>query len=284
MKRRDLLKAVMSVIAAHSLSGNAFAADKKMPVLFVGHGSPMHVLRDNPFTQHLNRLGETLPTPRAVLVISAHWLADETTLSSTEEPDTMYDFGGFPDALYEVTYPCMGEPELASRLAADLQQYRGELDEHRGLDHGAWAVLHHLYPQADIPVIQLAMSRKLSFEEHFELGAAISQLRHEGVLILGSGNIVHNLRKLDRSANAVTPDWAAEFDALIKNALLQRDFDQLFARDRSKYPLWKISHPTIEHYLPLLYVLGATTEEDDISFPFEAFHSGSISMRSVKFG
>ncbi len=284
MKRRDLLKAVMSIMAAHSLGGTAYASTTKMPVLFIGHGSPMNVLRDNPFTQHLNRLGESLPVPRAVLVISAHWLADEPTLSSTEEPDTMYDFGGFPDALYEVSYPCMGEPDLASQVGDDLAQYRSELDEHRGLDHGAWTVLHHLYPKANIPVVQLAMSRNLKIEEHLELGAVLGQLRNEGVLILGSGNIVHNLRRLDRSPDAVTPDWAAEFDEMIKTALLQRNFDQLLARDKSKYPLWALSHPTIEHYVPLLYALGAATEDDEISFPYEGFDSGSISMRSVKFG
>ena len=284
MKRRDLLKAIMAIVAAKGLSGTALASSSRMPVLFIGHGSPMNVLRDNPFTRHLNRLGESLPTPRAILVISAHWIADQPALSSTEEPDTIYDFGGFPDELYEVTYPCMGDPELAAKLAGDLQQYSSELDEHQGLDHGAWTVLHHLYPQANIPVIQLAMGRNLSIEQHMELGATLGQLRDEGVLILGSGNIVHNLRRLGRSADAVTPDWAQAFDAMIKDALLQRDFEQLLARDSSKHPLWQLSHPTIEHYMPLLYTLGAATEEDAITFPYEGFDSGSISMRSVRFG
>lgn len=286
MKRRGLIKAVMSLVAAQSLGSAAMAAapsGTKMPVLFVGHGSPMNVLRDNAFTQHLNSLGARLPTPRAILVISAHWIANHPTLSSTEDPDTMYDFGGFPDALYEVTYPCVGNPELAGQLAGKLKRYSSELDEHRGLDHGAWTVLHHLYPKANIPVIQLAMSRTLSLEEHMELGAALQQLRHEGVLILGSGNIVHNLRMLDRSPKASTPNWAGEFDGMVKDALLQRDLEQLLARDRSKHQLWGMSHPTIEHYVPLLYALGAATEVDEITFPFEGFQSGSISMRSVLF-
>ncbi|GGK71360.1 4,5-DOPA dioxygenase extradiol [Amphritea balenae] len=284
MNRRDLLKAIMSIVAAKGIAGTALAAGRKMPVLFVGHGSPMNVLRDNGFTRHLNRLGESLPKPRAVLVVSAHWIDDKPALSSTEEPDTMYDFGGFPEALYEVNYPCQGDPALANHLAGNLKRYSSELDEHRGLDHGAWTVLHHLYPKANIPVIQLAMSRNFTVEEHLELGGALGQLRNEGVLILGSGNIVHNLRRLDRSAEAITPDWAEAFDRLIKNALLQRDFEQLLARDSSKHPLWQLSHPTIEHYVPLLYALGATTEDDEISFPYEGFDSGSISMRSVRFG
>ncbi|MGB0734323.1 MAG: dioxygenase, partial [Pontibacterium sp.] len=175
-------------------------------------------------------------------------------------------------------------PVLAEQVAKKLSEYQGSLDLSRGLDHGAWTVLHHLYPQANIPVVQLAMGASLPIEEHVELAAALQALRSEGVLILGSGNIVHNLRRLDRSAQPTTPDWASEFDETIKAALLQRDYEQLLAKDKSKHPLWGLSHPTIEHYVPLLYSLGATTEEDQITFPHEGFASGSISMRSVMFG
>ncbi len=159
MKRRDLLKAILSLVAAHSLGVPAFAqapTGKKMPVLFIGHGSPMNVLRDNAFTQHLNILGETLPAPRAIVVISAHWIAKQPTLSTASNPETIYDFGGFPDELYKIRYPCVGKPELANRLVGDLNRYDSRQDAERGLDHGAWTVLHHLYPKANIPVIQLS--------------------------------------------------------------------------------------------------------------------------------
>ncbi len=286
MNRRDFIKSIMSMVAAHSLSRTAYAASSsvKMPVLFFGHGSPMNALKDNEFTQHVNQLGKTLPTPRAIVVISAHWVDKSTKLSSTDKPETIYDFGGFPKALYELTYPSDGEPELAKSLVKDLSRFNSGLNTSRGLDHGAWTVLYHLYPEANIPVIQLAMSTQLTFAQHVEVGMAMQALREEGILIIGSGNIVHNLGIVDRSENPTTPDWANGFDFLIKQAILQRDFSQLLAVDESKHSLWRIAHPTLEHYVPLLYSIGASTEEDSISFPYEAFELGTLSMRSVKFG
>lgn len=286
MNRRDLVKGILAMVAAHSLSRSAFAASDSvtMPTLFIGHGSPMNALKDNAFTQHLNTLGSTLPRPRAIVVVSAHWIDKQTTLSSVAKPDTIYDFGGFPQALYEMRYECEGDPALAKQLAAQLNAYEGAVNPTRGLDHGAWTVLHHLYPKADIPVIQLAMSTQLSLPEHLELGAALQTLRQEGVLIIGSGNIVHNLRIVDHSENPQTPDWAEAFDAMTKEAILQRDFNQLLARDESKHPLWRVSHPSLEHYVPLLYALGASKEEDTVQFPYEGFEAGTLSMRSVLFG
>ncbi|TDO96791.1 4,5-DOPA dioxygenase extradiol [Marinomonas balearica] len=286
MNRRDLVKSILAVAAASSVLNSTTAlagTNERMPVLFLGHGSPMNALRDNAFTQHLTHLGKSLPTPRAIVVVSAHWVANKTTLSATMKPSTIYDFGGFPEELFQMTYPCDGDPSLATRLATHLNEFDGDIDKNRGLDHGAWTVLHHLYPDADIPVIQLAMSTQLTLSEHMEVGAALQSLRDEGVLIVGSGNIVHNLGKLNRAPNANNTDWSVEFDELIKSSLLQRDLGQLLAQDRSKHPLWNISHPTIEHYAPLLYALGASTSTDDIRFPYEGFESGSISMRSVLF-
>lgn len=287
MNRRDLLKSILAMVSAYSIAEPTWAIDPippKMPVLFVGHGSPMNVLRNTSFTQHLKTLGTTLPKPRAILVISAHWIDQSPTLSTTPNPSTIYDFGGFPKALYQIKYPCKGDPKLANQVAKTLGTYQGQTDSLRGLDHGAWSVLHHLYPEANIPVIQLAMGSRLSMKEHLEVGIALSQLRKEGVLILGSGNIVHNLSRLDMSTTPTTPDWAAEFDATIKNALLQKDLTQLLALDKSKYPLWHLSHPTIEHYMPLLYTVGASSDDDNIIFPYEGFEEGSLSMRSVLFG
>ena len=287
MNRRELIKAVMSVVALHAVAKPTLAAvapPALMPVLFIGHGSPMNAVRDNPFTQHLKQLGQTLPKPRAILVISAHWVDDAPTLSAANKPETIYDFGGFPQALYDISYPCDGSPELAMQVAKTLSQHQAGVHPTRGLDHGAWTVLHHLYPNADIPVLQLAMGARMYMHEHLELATALQQLRREGVLILASGNIVHNLRQTDRSDNPVTPNWAEDFDALIKASLLDRNIPELLAQDKSKHPLWGMSHPTIEHYVPLLYALGASTESDSIQFPHEGFQSGSISMRSVLFG
>lgn len=292
MKRRHLLKSVMALIAAHPLANaadssadaNLASKSEPLPVLFIGHGSPMNVLRNTPFTQHLTRLGQELPRPRAILVVSAHWVAGESLLSSSANPETIYDFGGFPKELYEVSYPSPGAPELANQVAGNLKTASGQLDTERGLDHGAWSVLHHLYPKADIPVIQLAMSTQLSLPEHVLLASELRELRKQGVLILASGNIVHNLRTTDHSPDAVTPDWASGFDTLIRDALLQRDMPALLGQDSAKHPLWQMAHPTLEHYVPLLYAVGAAGEQDEISFPFEGFEANTLSMRSVRFG
>ncbi|MBJ7537336.1 4,5-DOPA dioxygenase extradiol [Marinomonas transparens] len=293
MNRRDLFKSVMALVTAHFATHSLFAQKgsgksvlepSAMPVLFIGHGSPMNALRNTPFTQHLKKLGHDLPQPRAILVVSAHWVANGPRLSGSSHPDTIYDFGGFPDDLYQIRYPSPGAPELAARVAKGLKTDQGEVDATRGLDHGAWTVLRHLYPQADIPVIQLAMSARLTMAEHMALATELQALRQEGILILASGNIVHNLGATNRTPGAMNVEWAIEFDGIIKEALLQRDLTQLLALDKSKYPLWNIAHPTIEHYVPLLYALGASTEEDVIRFPYEGFESTSISMRSVMFG
>jgi 4,5-DOPA dioxygenase extradiol len=286
VKRRDLLKSVLAILSAHSVASPTWAnhaTESMMPVLFVGHGSPMNVLRDTAFTQHLGKLGATLPKPRAILVISAHWVEHHPTLMTSAKPSTIYDFGGFPKELYQVQYGCEGDPVLANNIANRLNRFQSHIDSNRGLDHGAWSVLHHLYPEANIPVIQLAMGAKLSMKEHLEIGVDLQKLRKEGVLILASGNIVHNLNRLDMSNMPTTPSWAEDFDETIKSALLQKDLTQLLALDKSKHPLWQMSHPTLEHYVPLLYTVGASLKEGEITFPYEGFEEGSLSMRSVLF-
>ncbi|MEO6273247.1 MAG: 4,5-DOPA dioxygenase extradiol [Rhodoferax sp.] len=289
MTRRHFFHTAMALIAAHPLAQAAGPlatgpARGRMPVLFIGHGSPMNALRNTPFTRHLGALGRELPRPRAILVVSAHWAAEQPLLSAVARPETIYDFGGFPTALYGVRYPSPGQPALAQQVARQLKAAGGGLDMQRGLDHGAWTVLHHMYPQADIPVIQLAMSTRLRMDEHVALGTELRALREEGVLVLASGNIVHNLRLTDETPGVQAYDWALEFDSLVKTALLQRDMPSLLAQDARKHSLWHKAHPSIEHYVPLLYALGAANENDAISFPYTGFEEASLSMRSVRFG
>ncbi|WP_018151374.1 4,5-DOPA dioxygenase extradiol [Leeia oryzae] len=293
MQRRNFITASLASALA-VLLGDAEAKEivnpvkgsvnARMPVLFVGHGSPMNAIQDNPFTRHLQQLGQTLPKPRAIVVVSAHWVRDSTLVMASPKPQTIHDFGGFPKALSDMQYPCPGHPALAAQIKQQLVPLQVGADMQWGLDHGAWTVLHHLYPKADIPVIQLSMNGHMTLTQHMQVGIMLRSLRQNGVLILGSGNIVHSLPMSADDINAKPYDWAVEFDALTKAALLQRNLDHLLAKDKRQYPLWQQAHPTIEHYLPLLYTLGASDELDKISFPFEGFQEAAFSMRSVRFG
>jgi 4,5-DOPA dioxygenase extradiol len=254
---------------------------KKMPVLFIGHGSPMNAIEQNPFTQVLSDLGARLPRPRAVCVVSAHWVTSGTEVLKSEHPRTIHDFHGFPRPLYEVEYPAPGAPEEAEKIAANPEVWK---DETRGLDHGAWSVLRHLYPKADVPVFQLSLDERRGFKEHLELGREIRNLRERGVLILGSGNLVHNLRQVDWNNPHGAYDWAIEFDAKVKGAVEKHDANALAQPQNWGETLLKRAHPTVEHYLPLLYSIGATDDKDVVSYPYEGFDFGSISMRAVLFG
>jgi 4,5-DOPA dioxygenase extradiol len=257
----------------------------KMPVLFIGHGSPMNAVAKNSFTKHLENLGQTLPIPKKILMISAHWMTKGLQIQASQNPKMIYDFYGFPKELYEINYSAPGSQELAKLLKNDLINYHPELDEEWGFDHGAWSILHHMYPKANIPVVQLSLNQNfMNLKDHYDFASQLKKLRSEGVLIIGSGNIVHNLRQISRTENAPTIDWAGEFDILIKNSILENNKQQLFAQDPTKISLWKMAHPSIEHYLPLLYVLGASEEKEKIIFPYEAFELGSLSMRSVLIG
>ena len=259
--------------------------NKKMPVLFIGHGSPMNALADNNFTKHLEILGQTLPTPKKILMISAHWLTKGVEVQASANPKMIYDFYGFPQALFDMKYPAPGEPALASEVKNNLENYKAELDHEWGFDHGAWSVLHHMYPKANIPVVQLSMNQNfMNLKDHYQLAHQLKKLRNDGVLIIGSGNIVHNLRQISRSETAPVVSWAQEFDELIKKAIIENNLQQLLGEDPSQHSLWKMAHPSIDHYLPLLYVLGAAEENEKIIFPYEAFEHGSLSMRSVLIG
>ncbi|HZQ93529.1 MAG TPA: 4,5-DOPA dioxygenase extradiol [Candidatus Sulfotelmatobacter sp.] len=252
-----------------------------MPVLFVGHGSPMNAIENNGFTQALSELGARLPKPQAVCVVSAHWVTQGSRVVASAHPATIHDFYGFPQPLYEVKYPAPGAPAEAEKLAENPVIVS---DQEWGLDHGSWSVLRHMYPQADVPAYQLSLDEGRSLKEHLELGREIKQLRERGVLILGSGNIVHNLRRIDWNDPHGALDWAREFDARVKTAMDAHDAASLAEPQKWGESLLATAHPTLEHYVPLLYCMGSTDERDEVSYPYEGFDFGSISMRAVLFG
>ena len=253
----------------------------KMPVLFVGHGSPMNAIEKNAFTDVLTNLSARLPRPKAVCVVSAHWVTDGSHVMASDHPRTIHDFYGFPRPLYEVQYPAPGAPEEAEKLAGDPQIVP---DDRWGLDHGSWSVLRHMYPKADVPAFQLSLDARRDFKEHLALGREIQTLRDRGVLILGSGNIVHNLGRIDWENPRGAYDWAVEFDAKVKRAVDAHDAKALAEPQNWGEALLRRAHPTVEHYLPLLYCAGSTNERDAVSYPYEGFDFGSISMRMILFG
>jgi len=260
------------------------ARTTRMPVLFVGHGSPMNAIEDNVFSRGFRELAKALPRPRAILAVSAHWYIEGTLSTASERPTTIHDFDGFPDELYRMEYPAPGNVELAREVVRLLGE-RASLSQEWGLDHGTWSVLVHLRPEADVPVVQLSLDRGLSPEGHLALGRALAPLRDEGVLIMGSGNLVHNLRHAFgawRRGERAPPDWARAFDEDVAGAITRHDLKSLagaLAREEGR-----LAHPTPEHYLPLLYTLGAATERDAVRFPIEGFDMASLSMRSVLLG
>ncbi|MGC2475508.1 MAG: 4,5-DOPA dioxygenase extradiol [Candidatus Sulfotelmatobacter sp.] len=252
-----------------------------MPVLFVGHGSPMNAIEHNAFTATLSELSARLPRPKAVCVVSAHGVTDGAHVLASEHPRTIHDFYGFPKPLYEVEYPAPGAPDEAARVASDPEIVA---DQEWGLDHGSWSVLRHMYPKADVPAFQLSLDARRGFKEHLELGREIQALREHGVLILGSGNIVHNLGRIDWDNPQGAYDWAVEFDAKVKVAVDAHDATALAEPQKWGESLLSTAHPTVEHYLPLLYCMGSTDKKDAVTYRYEGFDFGSISMRAVLFG
>ncbi|TRZ57634.1 MAG: 4,5-DOPA dioxygenase extradiol [Rhodocyclaceae bacterium] len=255
----------------------------RMPVLFLGHGSPMNTLEDNRYTRAWRTIGQALPRPTAILAFSAHWYVPELAVTAMEMPRTIHDFGGFPQALFDFQYPAAGSPALAGRVQDLLQSLKVAADQSWGLDHGTWSVLAHLFPAADIPVVQLSIDRNQAHSFHYRLGQLLAPLRDEGVLILGSGNIVHNLAAINWDEDSPPYDWAVRFEERVKERLRQRDHAALIdypQLDREA----QLAVPTAEHYLPLLPVLGALRDDDEISFPVSGIHMGSLSMLSVLAG
>jgi aromatic ring-opening dioxygenase catalytic subunit (LigB family) len=267
----------------HSIS-STFSNTDKMPVLFLGHGSPMNAIEENQFVAGFRDLAKTLPQPNAILCVSAHWFTKGTKVTAMEMPRTIHDFGGFPQALFDVQYPAKGSPELAFETQKILDPVMVELDEHWGLDHGAWSVIKHLYPNADVPVIQLSIDYTKSGQYHFELAQKLQALRYKGVLIIGSGNIVHNLRMVDFrnfDKDNYGYDWAIEARETVNNYLLDGNFQPLINFEKLNKAI-QLAVPTPEHYLPLLYTLGLKDKDDDLSLFNDKLLAGSLSMTSVK--
>ncbi len=255
-----------------------------MPAVYFGHGNPMNALQDNAYTQAWAALGAALPRPKAILAISAHWYLPATLVTAMERPRTIHDFGGFPAELYRAEYPAPGDPALARRIQTLLEPLSVGSDQLWGLDHGTWAVLCHVYPHADIPIVQLSIDESQPPAFHYELGRLLGPLRDEGILIAGSGNLVHNLHTYAWGRHAVEPfDWAVRFEERVRRSL--RDGDDLTLVDYEALGGDALlSVPTPEHYLPLLYVLGARRPGEPVSYPVEGVDGGSISMLSVRVG
>lgn len=256
----------------------------RMPVVFIGHGSPMNAIEDNTWSRSFRQLAGELPRPKAVVAVSAHWYGDGTKVTGQAQPPTIHDFGGFPQELYEQQYPAPGSEDLAARIVQLVGSDRAQVSHEWGLDHGTWSVLVHLLPEADVPVVQLSIDADLTTPAHLEIGKALAPLREEGVLILGSGNITHNLGYAFRSAgrgDLSLPEWAGSFDADVAKALEQHDGRFLAEVLSSEHG--RQCHPTPDHYLPLLYVAGAVDTNDRTAFPITGFDFGSLSMRAVVF-
>lgn len=292
MKRRSFL----TTLAMAPLASQVFALSnlgklaantpktQRWPVIFIGHGNPLNALLDNSFTQSLQALGQKLGKPKAVIVVSAHWETAGTYVASTPKPNTMHDFGRIDDRLFKEVYPASGSPTIA-KLTAEMGQHVPILtDDKMGLDHGAWTVLKFLYPKADVPVFELSLDYRKGPAYHFKLGQELSALREKGVLILGSGNIVHNLSIMDWEHMDRAPfPWAEEFDTKVKKLLDSREFKAL-VNYQSLGSAAGLAVPSNEHFMPLMYILGLSDNKDELQTIYEGYQHGSISMRCVAFG
>ncbi len=289
MKRSSFLKSISILPFMNSLKdlenvSQLFGATEKMPVLFLGHGSPMNAIEENEFVSGFRNVAHSLPKPKAILCISAHWFIKGTKVTAMEFPKTIHDFGGFPKALFEVQYPAKGSPVLAKETKELLLPVQVELDEKWGLDHGAWSVIKHLYPKADVPVIQMSIDYSQPAAYHFELANRLQSLRKKGILIIGSGNIVHNLglvdfQNMDRDNYGF--DWAIEAREKTNKWLLDGNFIELIQYSKQSKAI-QLAVPTPEHFLPLIYTLGLKDKKDEITLFNDKLLAGSLSMTSLK--
>jgi 4,5-DOPA dioxygenase extradiol len=255
------------------------------PTIFFGHGNPMNALLRNQYTERWAEIGKGIPRPTAILSISAHWYVSDSAVTVSTVPRTIHDFGGFPPELYKVQYPAPGDPGLAVRIQQLLAPIPIALDEHWGFDHGTWSVLCHVYPKADIPIVQLSIDERQPGRFHYEVGKRLAPLREEGVLILGSGNLVHNLEAYAWGKHEVKPyDWAVTFEARVRELLLADEKVPLLDYENKLGRESTLAVPTPDHYLPLLYVIGARQPSEPITFPVEGVDGGSISMLAVRAG
>lgn len=294
MNRKTFIKSLALLpITAAAMKLNALnriteplASTVKMPVLFLGHGSPMNAIEENEFVAGFRNIAKDIPKPSAILCISAHWETKGTLVTAMPNPRTIHDFGGFPKELFDVQYPAPGSPELARETKALVQKTEVDLDDKWGLDHGAWSVIKHLYPAADVPVIQMSLDYNQTPQYHYELAQELSSLRKKGVLIIGSGNMVHNLRmvawdKLNSPEYGF--DWALEASDKMRKFILDGDHKQLI-NFRSQGKAFDLAIPTPEHYLPLIYSLALKEERDNLSLFNDKAIAGSITMTSLKIG
>jgi 4,5-DOPA dioxygenase extradiol len=255
-----------------------------MPAIFFGHGNPMNAIMANEYTRGWATIGAATPPPKAIVCVSAHWYVPDTAVTISTSPRTIHDFGGFPEDLFLVQYPAPGDPDLASRIQKLLAPTPVSFDEHWGLDHGTWSVLRHVYPNADLPVIQISIDETRPPEFHHEIGRRLAPLRDDGVLLIGSGNLVHNLHTYAWGQRAVGPfDWAVRFEQRARELMSNGD-DKLVVDYEALGRDAMLSVPTPDHYLPLLYVLGARYPGEKVSYPIEGVDGGSISMLAVKIG
>jgi len=255
-----------------------FSNTQKTPLLFIGHGHPINALLDNDFTQHLNQIGASIEKPNAIMIISAHWTTKGTFVSVNSQPKAIYDFGNIDDRLLKIKYEPKGHPQLARQVIEIAPNFHIHEDQ-MGLDHGAWTVLKHLYPKADVPVFELSIDNSQPSNYHFELANTLKKMREKGVLIIASGNIVHNLKVIDwNNINAKPLDWAIEFDEIVKSKLNNQDFKALVNYEKLG-GIFQLAHPTNEHYLPMLYTLGLADKTEELKYLFEGFQFGSASMR-----
>ena len=276
----------MSTLSAfREFTSNLQQSEHLMPVLFVGHGSPMNGIEDTDFSRRWTQMAKEIPTPKAVLVVSAHWFTQGTKITAMDFPQTIHDFGGFPQALFDVQYPAPGQPALAKETAALIHSAHVELDHDWGLDHGTWTIVRHMYPEANIPVLQLSIDYSKGAQHHYDLAKELYALRKKGVLIIGSGNMIHNLRMAawDKLNDAYGYDWAMKMNETFKSLITDNDHKALI-----NYSLLgkeaTLAIPTPEHYLPLMYTLGLKGKNDTTSFFNDKVVGGSLNMTSVKFG
>lgn len=274
MTRKEFIKLTSFLLASPLFAMNQ-TSNKRMPSLFISHGSPMNIIRDNSFTDSLKEIVKTFEKPKAIIVISAHWYENETLVSNSEEQDTIYDFYNFPNALYDIVYEPKGEPALANKVSSMINASF----EDRGLDHGAWSVLKHMYPKADIPTFQISINKNLNYLQHFEFGTILKKLREHGVLIIGSGSVTHNLRLTNSRATKID-EWAKVFDDFIKESFSQKKLSNII--NAQHHPLFNIAHPFDDHYIPLLYTAGTINKEDKVEHFHEEIVSGNLTMRCIK--
>lgn len=293
MKRADFLKlllasplalAAMKLKELQTVTNGLNETPEKMPVLFLGHGSPMNAIEENEFVAGFRNIGKNIPKPKAILVISAHWETRGTYVTAMDNPRTIHDFGGFPQALFDVQYPAPGSPGLAKETKELIKKTEVGLDQRWGLDHGAWSVVKHLYPKADVPVIQMSIDYTQGAQYHYELAKELASLRKKGILIVGSGNIVHNLGMIawDKlNTDTYGYDWAIEANEQMKKYILSGNHKPLI-NYRSQGKAWDMAIPSPEHYLPLIYTLALKDEKEQITLFNDKAVAGSLTMTSVK--